>query len=165
MNNPNYTPAPPGQTLRPRMPLWGKVALGCGSGCGLLLILFVILAVFAARSGGKSIKGADLVARQFLTTVSSSKSEDAYNLCSSEFIHTVGKSSFVSLEHQWREMTGTTGAPKLVGQYWYSGTGGTQITLAYDLPGSKQKVRVKMVMISHGGPFRVLSCYYSPIGN
>ena len=58
-------------------------------------------------------------------------------------------------------MTGMTGVPIIAGEHWYSGTGGTQIGLTYVMPGKTRNARVDIVVISHGGPYKVLDCYNS----
>ena len=60
------------------MSLWLKIGASCIAGYGVLTILFVVLSVVAGRSGGKSIKEADVIAQKFLAGVAAGKSDDAY---------------------------------------------------------------------------------------
>ena len=102
------------------------------------------------------------MAKQFMEDFKANQPESAYALCSDEFKQAASLSMLKNTFAQWRTFTGQPGTPMRVGQWWYGGTGGTRITLAYTVQGSKHLAQVRMVLTSNGGPYRVMSCDYRP---
>lgn len=61
----------------------------------------------------------------------------------------------------WKNITGDFRSIDLKGQSFYSGTGGTCVTLNYLIHGSKREEQAQLQMTNEGNSLRVLSCNFN----
>ena len=152
---PNALPVVNNTTILP------KVIAGCLAGCGILILLFIILGVAAFKTGSKSFSEADVVARQFLQAVKDNQPDAAYALTSPGFREYASVAVFKDYMTKWRNLTGDYGGINLTGERWMGGTSGKRVTLVYTIQTSKNTVQVTMVLISQNSPYRVLACDFT----
>src|SRR4051794_29888613 len=113
---PSEIPKSPTRVILP------KVIIGCLAGCGVLIILLVILGAIAFQSGSKSTAQADMVGRQFLQAVKNNQPDAAYALTAPEWQRSSSVAVLKEYMGKWRSTTGDFGEITLKGQRWYSGT-------------------------------------------
>jgi hypothetical protein len=150
------------QSIPGNRPQWIPFAIACGSGCGLLLLLGIVAIVFAVRGASNAFQEADQVARQFLQYVSEKKDEKAYNLAASAWRNTSSLKDFQSFVSIWRQHQGTLKSAEWKGKWINSGMAGKQITLSYDVTGSKGNGQVLMLLVTEGGNLRIQACNFNP---
>lgn len=154
----NYAPQP----IRPPVSSFQKFGIGCLAGCGVLIVLLVLLGVAAFYSGNKSIGRADTVARKFLQDVQENKSDQAYSLTTSEFRQSASLETWQKFMKKWRDYAGDAQGVTRKGQWWQAGTNGTIVRLIYSIQGSKHEEQVTLLLRSTGGEFQILHCDVQP---
>jgi hypothetical protein len=110
------------------------------------------------------MKTADPVARHFMQLVSDGKDADAYAMADAKMKAMSPLADFKRFASMWRAGQGKLQNAALAGNWWYSGTGGTRITLAYNVQGSKGSGRVMFVLVPEGNGLRVQTCNFNPGG-
>jgi hypothetical protein len=142
--------------------LWVSLAYGCSAGCGLFLVVFVVIVVYTAQRGTGLSKQADLTARQFMDNVQARQADKAYDMTSTTWRKNSTFVDFKTFMNIWREQQGDFRAISLKGTSWFSGTGGSNVNLQYDIQGSHSDGQVKMVLVSDAKGLSIQSCTFTP---
>ncbi len=151
------------QTVRSRVnsSLWLKLGIGCCGGCGIVLLILVILGIFIFQAGNRSLEQADIIGRQFIQAVQDNQPEKAYALTATEWRQSSSLATLKKIMTAWRSLVGKFGNISRSGWWFNMGTGGRRMTIVYEIQGSKNAVQVSMVLLERNDSFRLLTCDFT----
>lgn len=148
----------PVQPVRKRMPVAGKVALGCTGGCFLLLALIVVAIVVGVMHARPSVSAARAVGDRFVDAVAHNNTDQAYALVCQRWKTELGKAGVKDLFNLRDQLVGKIKSTQYVTWNWFTGTGGQTVTLVYSVHGARREGTLTVLLISEGGAMRVQRC-------
>ena len=123
----------------------------------------VLLPLLLATAGCQAIAGlepAKKTAESFLAEMQAGHDAEAFALCSAACKQVTSQDDLHKLWQTIVDARGQVNSWSGMGTSWYSGTGGTQITLSYKLSCERGDCAVRLVVVPEGEAWRIQSFRY-----